>query len=581
VEFLEDRAVPATLSTIAANFNPTPIPAGDTLWFDGSLKVSGLGHATTVNLSVTNQAITFTAGGTNYNVDVPDSNVTLSSSTKVATTAYDAGSDSWTTNLPLSFGGNAFLGGAALPLSVNLPGGIQAVTWSGEFSTDTAGVTVNWQWGAAVYTVFNSDYNALNVKPLDGGGTVTPYNNSDRAGTPEAYKSSVVAGATGNGGNNWTGNLSPGKGVTPTVNTGGALLYPFVSSNPLTSVAFNESSVLAGAKLDVANGTFDVWYSDEHALSLGVRQVNVTTSSGTATTNYSVATMSSNPGVAYNPAIGTTATSGDQAGVDPSGRPIAPSLYITDTTNNPNNLSGDWQYGGTAIAPNAVFGAWKGAVKTVNYTTSPATVTTTCDVDPAKNGWNLGTGSDAAPAGLANAGYGAEVRWSLNDLYAEGVLIPGHTYRFYVMVHDGDQNKTGGDAGQAAFNYNYPGPPASQIANLSGFVYSDDGFNNLTGLGGVTLTLTGTTASGFPVSMTTTTNPDGSYSFGSLLPGTYTITQTLPTGYTFESASAGTVGGAQDGTAGSGNISSISVKAGDSGINYNFTDLITSSGSLL
>ena len=27
-------------------------------------------------------------------------------------------------------------------------------------------------------------------------------------------------------------------------------------------------------------------------------------------------------------------------------------------------------------------------------------------------------------------------------------LIPGHLYRLYFMVHDGDQNHTGGDVGQ-------------------------------------------------------------------------------------------------------------------------------------
>jgi hypothetical protein len=572
LEILEDRTVPATASSIVANFNPTAIPAGDTVWFDGAFKVSGLGSATTVNVNVTNQAITFTAAGTNYSVDLPDSNINLAKTTTVATTSYDAVNDAWNTNLPLSFGGNAFLGGGDMPVSVSLPGGIKNVTWSGTFSTDTAGITVSWQWGAAVYTSFGSDYNALNVKPLDGNPTV--YNNGDHAGTPEASKSFCTAGATGGGGNNWTGNLTPGTNVKPSVNSGGALLYPFPSSNPLTSVVFNESDVLAAAKLDLTNGAFEVWYSDEHALSLGVRQVNVTTATGTTTTNYPIATMAANPNGAVNPATGTTATTGDQAGIDPSGRPIAPSLYITDITSNPNSLSGDWQYGGTAIAPSAVFGAWKGAVRTVNYTTSPATVTVTCDADPAKNGWNLGAGADAPPAGLANAGYGAEMRWSLNDLSNQGLLIPGHTYRFYVMVHDGDQNKSGGDAGQAAYNYLYPVPPASQVAGLSGFVYADDGLGNLSALAGVTLTLTGTTTSGQQVNFTVLTLADGSYSFPNLQPGTYTITQTLPPGYSFKSDSVGTVNGLSDGSAGTSKLQGITLNPGDLGINYDFTDIM-------
>jgi hypothetical protein len=40
---------------------------------------------------------------------------------------------------------------------------------------------------------------------------------SDPAGTPETYKTSVIAGATGGGGTNYTGYLSAAAGVVPTV----------------------------------------------------------------------------------------------------------------------------------------------------------------------------------------------------------------------------------------------------------------------------------------------------------------------------------------------------------------------------
>ena len=43
-----------------------------------------------------------------------------------------------------------------------------------------------------------------------------------------------------------------------------------------------------------------------------------------------------------------------------------------------------------------------------------------------------------------------EARWNVSDLSCNGVpLQKGHTYRMQFMVHDGDQNKTGGDVGQA------------------------------------------------------------------------------------------------------------------------------------
>src|SRR5262249_60772655 len=118
---------------------------------------------------------------------------------------------------------------------------------------------------------------------------------------------------------------------------------------------------------------------------------------------------------------------------------------------------------------------------------------------PAKNSWNLGPGADAAPAGLANEGYGAEIRWNLADLQARGVLIPGHTYRFYVIVHDGDQNKVGGDAGQASFTYFYPGPTTTQPASIGGHVFDDTVIHTPTA--GVQVTLIGTDSNGNAVSL--------------------------------------------------------------------------------
>src|SRR5947209_17142424 len=106
-------------------------------------------------------------------------------------------------------------------------------------------------------------------------------------------------------------------------------------------------------------------------LTLGIKQVNVKTNTGTTTTNYTVTPLTTNPGSTTSPMVGSTIATGDQAGVDVSGRPIFPALFITDITNNPSDTSGDWQNGGTAVAPNAVFGTWKGAVKTVDKTHNP------------------------------------------------------------------------------------------------------------------------------------------------------------------------------------------------------------------
>jgi hypothetical protein len=185
-----------------------------------------------------------------------------------------------------------------------------------------------------------------------------------------------------------------------------------------------------------------MFYNDEHALTLGVHQVVVKNTGSTMMMDYPVTPLAANPGSATDPQIGTNALVGDQSGLDASLRPMWPALFITDISSDAMNRAGDWQMGGRPFAPNAIFGSWKGAIRTVDNTRNPATVTITPDADPSKNNWTLGAGSDPVPAGLANEGYGAEVRWNVT-------LTPGHSYRLQVLVHDGDQNKAGGDSGEA------------------------------------------------------------------------------------------------------------------------------------
>src|SRR5262249_38613518 len=112
--------------------------------------------------------------------------------------------------------GNTFLSGLSYHVpGGGLPGGINPVSWSGTFITDTGGVNVNWQWAAAVYTNFNTDHNALVVKAIDDNHHDYVTLSSDPAGTPEQYKSSVIGGARGGGGSNYAGSLSSTQGVAP------------------------------------------------------------------------------------------------------------------------------------------------------------------------------------------------------------------------------------------------------------------------------------------------------------------------------------------------------------------------------
>jgi hypothetical protein len=200
-------------SAIGSNFNGTAIKAGDTLWFNAVLKASNLG-AGPVTLTVTGQTVTFAVGATDYTVAVPDSVITFAPNTTTASTTFDAASNTWRTALPMSFSGNAFLGAAALPVPNGLPGGINPVTWEGHFTSDTPGVSVNWQWAAAVYSNFSTDYTTLGVKPVDSN-SLSDYKNSDHAGTAEAFRAFVLGGARGGGGSNYTGSYSATGHVTP------------------------------------------------------------------------------------------------------------------------------------------------------------------------------------------------------------------------------------------------------------------------------------------------------------------------------------------------------------------------------
>ena len=204
------------------------IQAGNYIWFSAvvnSLQGLPLGaNPAQVKLYLTNSTISFTANGVPYSLPVPNSVVTFNStSATLPKTSYDSTNSRWSTSIPASkLTGNTFVTGIAIPVPAGgFPSGIQNVSWSAAFSTDTSGISLQWQWGAAVYSsLFNPIYalssntNALGVNAEDGSADT---NGTDPAGTPETYKSSVLFGATGGGLTNYTGYLSSGAGVVPTI----------------------------------------------------------------------------------------------------------------------------------------------------------------------------------------------------------------------------------------------------------------------------------------------------------------------------------------------------------------------------
>ena len=199
-------------SAITSNFNGTNIAAGNTIWFNSVLKVSGLGSQP-VTIMVVDATIQFTANGVPYNLSVPNTQITFDPNATTATAAFI--NSMWVVTTPPNTSGNDFLSGLAFTVpSGGLPGGISPVTWSGYFRTDTPGITLQWQWAAAVYSSFSSDYTTLGVKAVDDNH-LPPYQNSDHAGTPESFTQYVIGGARGGGGSNFTGSYSGTDSVAP------------------------------------------------------------------------------------------------------------------------------------------------------------------------------------------------------------------------------------------------------------------------------------------------------------------------------------------------------------------------------
>jgi SdrD B-like domain len=101
-----------------------------------------------------------------------------------------------------------------------------------------------------------------------------------------------------------------------------------------------------------------------------------------------------------------------------------------------------------------------------------------------------------------------------------------------------NQNNTG-------FNF---GNFAIAVSSISGLKYvdSNNNANHDPGelpIGGVIITLTGTTNTGNPVSIQTQTAADGTFSFINLQPGTYTLTETPPINFIIGQPKIGSAGG--------------------------------------
>ena len=168
-----------------------------------------------MTIHFTQQTIT----SASFTLSVPDATVIFDPAATSATTTFIGGQ--WVTRVPSSgLAGNTFFSGLSYRVPATIAKGLKNVTWSGTIGSDTPGVSLQWQWAAAIYTTFTTNHSALGVKPVDDN-KASQYKNSDHAGTPENFKSSnasgitLAGGGTGGGGSNYTGSYSKTVSVGP------------------------------------------------------------------------------------------------------------------------------------------------------------------------------------------------------------------------------------------------------------------------------------------------------------------------------------------------------------------------------
>jgi len=194
----------------AVTLNMQSTPGGIDLWFNSVAKVRGAQPGSHLYVSTGTMAFGATV------VAVPAADISFTAAGTLATTSFDPACNLWKISVPYTFVDNIFIAGLTYLLP-NAIGNSTPATWTARFSTNTAGLTLQWKGAAAAYPPQHfGDYYALGVKTLHATSG-DAYPNGDQAGTPEAFKAFVTSGGTGGGGSNATGGFSGTVSVTPTV----------------------------------------------------------------------------------------------------------------------------------------------------------------------------------------------------------------------------------------------------------------------------------------------------------------------------------------------------------------------------
>jgi uncharacterized repeat protein (TIGR01451 family) len=191
------------------SWNSFPIPAGTSpvVWVHAHIGTpSGIPTNTVSTVRFT--GVTININGTVY--PLPDGVITFNPAAPATpTTHFNAALNQWETLVnPRYLSNEIFFTGAAIPVTPEIAAGGKA-TFSYTVQSSAPNLSFPWQWSAAVYTYWPSDWNAANI---------LAYHATYHAGTPLnlTVQRSLVQGPRGGGGSNFTGSWSAtGNGTCP------------------------------------------------------------------------------------------------------------------------------------------------------------------------------------------------------------------------------------------------------------------------------------------------------------------------------------------------------------------------------
>ncbi len=237
--------MPSCTSSIRVLFDQygmTHIPTGATMWFTSVLKgvhtADGSALNSPIRIDVHQARVTF--GKWPYVITMPNSTIVLDPSISVPRRLWSGAEQLNVAYSPAQVSKEALFD--ALPyqaLEPFIPRYSGPVTVTATFAASRPGIVIDWAWSAAVYSQFG-EVGSFKLKPLSGpieqvepqAGPPDLYENDDPAGTAEAYKQYVIAGAMGSGAPQYTGARSDTASVTACPTAGSPQAVPPITAFP-------------------------------------------------------------------------------------------------------------------------------------------------------------------------------------------------------------------------------------------------------------------------------------------------------------------------------------------------------------